>query len=84
MQSSLSFRTASVARAAGDRKKPTGRCANAGDFVSLKFNAPVTSASHPLGVVGDFENNKVGRCFQLLDDDILLFVLAGDDEVCTQ
>lgn len=39
--------------------KIAGLCATAGEFVTLEFNAPVASATHPLGAVGDFDHNKV-------------------------
>lgn len=39
--------------------KITARCPTTGEFVTLEFNAPVASATHPLGVVSNFKHNKV-------------------------
>eukprot|EP00752_Nemacystus_decipiens_P017851 g16007.t1 len=47
-----------------------GRCATAGELVTLAFNAPVFAATHSSGVVGDLEhNNKV----TFIAEDILEF-----------
>lgn len=41
------------------RVNGTGRCITARESITVEFNAPVVSASEQLGVVDDFEQNKV-------------------------